>query len=129
MLEFLYSSSLIFKNETPAEVFSCEFCKIFDKTFFIQMLRATSSMASKFILQTNIFSEAATRGVQQKKCSWKLCKFQRKTSVLKCLFNKVAGLGLQLYLKETSTQVLSCEICEIFKNTYVEERLTAASPF
>ena len=26
--------------------------------------------------------------------------------------------GLQRYLKETPTQVLSCEICEIFKNTF-----------
>ena len=28
--------------------------------------------------------------------------------MLESLFNKVAGLGLQLYKKETSTQVLSC---------------------
>ena len=36
--------------------------------------------------------------------------------------------GLQLYYKEIPTQVLSCEYCEIFKNTYFEEHLqTAAS--
>ena len=36
--------------------------------------------------------------------------------------------GLQLYQKQTPTQVLSCEYCEIFKNTYFEEHLqTAAS--
>ena len=34
--------------------------------------------------------------------------------MLESLFNKVAGLGLQLYLKETSTHVFSCEYCEIF---------------
>ena len=33
------------------------------------------------------------------------------------------ALGQQLYLKETPTQVLSREICEIFKNTYFEEHL------
>ena len=44
------------------------------------------------------------------------------------LFNKVAGLGQQLYRKETPTQVFSCEICEVFKNTYFEEDLrTTAS--
>ena len=30
---------------------------------------------------------------------------------------------LQLYQKETATQMLSCEICEILKNTYFEEHL------
>ena len=41
--------------------------------------------------------------------------------------NLQKSLDLQLYLKETSTPVLSCEIFEIFKNTYFEEylRMTA----
>ena len=30
---------------------------------------------------------------------------------------------LQFYPKETSTQVFSCEYCEIFKNIYFEEHL------
>ena len=54
-------------------------------------------------------SEAATRGVL-----WK--KFHRNTPVLETLFNKV-------YWKETPTQVLSYEICEIFKNTSFENHL------
>ena len=38
--------------------------------------------------------------------------------MLESLFNKVAlqFLGLQFYLKENPTQVLSCEYCEILKN-------------
>ena len=36
--------------------------------------------------------------------------------MLGSLFDKVAGL-------ETPTQVFSCEICEIFKNTYSEENI------
>ena len=48
--------------------------------------------------------------------------------MLESLFSKVAGLGLQLYQTETSTQMLSCEISQIFKNTYFEEHLrTSAS--
>ena len=31
--------------------------------------------------------------------------------------------GLQLYQKETPTQLFSGEYCEIFKNTYFEEHL------
>ena len=39
------------------------------------------------------------------------------------------ALNLQVFLKKkTPTQVLSCEICEIFKNTFFEEHLqTTAS--
>ena len=32
-----------------------------------------------------------------------------------------------LHLKETLTQVCSCEYCEFFKNTYFEEHLRAAA--
>ena len=35
--------------------------------------------------------------------------------------------GLQLYLKDTPTQVFSCEYCEIFKKTYFEEYLQTAT--
>ena len=31
--------------------------------------------------------------------------------------------GLQLYYKETPTQVFPCEFCEVFKNAYFEEHL------
>ena len=52
----------------------------------------------------------------RKRCSYKFCKFHRKTPVL------------ESFLKETPTHVFSCEICQIFKNTYFEKRLqTAAS--
>ena len=35
--------------------------------------------------------------------------------------NTCAGVCFKLYLKETPTQVLSSEICEVFMNTYFEE--------
>ena len=40
------------------------------------------------------------------------CKIHRKTSVSESLFNKV------FIKKETLAQVLSCEFCEISKNTF-----------
>ena len=45
------------------------------------------------------------------------------------LFNKVANLeDVELYEKETPTQVFSCKYCEIFKTIYFEVHLrTAAS--
>ena len=45
-------------------------------------------------------------------------------------FSPATLLKRELYSKETPTQVISCEYCEIFKNTYFEENLgTAASSF
>ena len=41
---------------------------------------------------------------------------------------KLQALGLQLYWKETSTEMFSCEYCEISKYNYFQEHLrTAAS--
>ena len=40
-----------------------------------------------------------------------------KRPVFKSAFHKVEGLSLQRYLKETPTQVLSCEYCQIFKSS------------
>ena len=35
------------------------------------------------------------------------------------LFNKVAGLKVRNFIKkETPTQMISCEFCEIFKNAF-----------
>ena len=41
-------------------------------------------------------------------------------------FNKVAGLQVRNFIKQTLTQVFSCEYCEILKNTYFEEHLRMA---
>ena len=47
--------------------------------------------------------------------------------MLQCLFNKVKGLQARNFIKkETPAQVISCEYCEIFKNTYFEENLQTA---
>ena len=48
--------------------------------------------------------------------------------MLEFLFNKVAGFRSVTLMKETPTQVFSCEYYNIFKNTYFEKHLpTAAS--
>ena len=54
-------------------------------------------------------------------------KFTGKKPVLESLFNKVAGLSLQVYQKETPEQVFFCEFCEILKNTYFFEYLRTAA--
>ena len=52
-------------------------------------------------------SEAATRGILQKKFFLKIFQYSQKN--------------------ETPTKVFSCECCEIFKKTYFEEHLRAAA--
>ena len=42
-------------------------------------------------------------------------------------FNKVADLRPPILLKETPTQLLSCEYCEIFKKAYFEEHIPTAA--
>ena len=48
--------------------------------------------------------------------------------MLETFLIKLQAFSLQAFLKETPTQVLSCEVWEILKNTYFEEHLqTTAS--
>ena len=46
--------------------------------------------------------------------------FTGKTLALESLFKKIADLKA---CKETPTQVFSCEYCEVFKKTFLAERL------
>ena len=59
--------------------------------------------------------------VLQNRCSLNICKFHRKTPILEFLcFNKVAGLKAWNFIKKRCfpTEVFSCKICEIFKDTF-----------
>ena len=83
-----------------------------------------------FFFYISIYGSSHWRCAVKKRYSQKFRNFHRKTPVLESLLNKVAGLGLQFYQKETSTQVFSCEVCKIFKSTYFEGHLwTTASEF
>ena len=54
-------------------------------------------------------------------------KFTGKHLCQSLFFNKVPGLGLQLYLKRDSGTGVSCEFCEISKNTFFTEHLWATA--
>ena len=48
----------------------------------------------------------------------KISQISQENTLLESVFNKVTDLkGLQRYQKETATQMFSCEIYEIFKDT------------
>ena len=46
-----------------------------------------------------------------------------KTRVLESLFNKVAGLQVYNFIKETLTRVFSCGYCEIFENVIFKKNI------
>ena len=51
----------------------------------------------------------------QNSSSWKFCNIHRKIPVLEFLFNTVVGLSLQLYQKDTPTQVFSYEYYQFLR--------------
>ena len=88
------------------------------------------------MLRTKVFPRFSehTEAVAVKRCCakkmfLKFHKFHKISPVLGSLFNKVAGLKACNFIKNRlPTQVFSCQICQIFKNTYLEEHLrTTAS--
>ena len=69
-----------------------------------------------------------SQGVLQKTRSQKFCKIRREAPVSESLFKKDAGLQTCNFIKETLAQVFSCEICEIFQNTYFHRPSSVAAP-
>ena len=92
---------------------SCEYCKVFKNGLFYRtppeavVCRYSSKQVFLKVLQTS--QESTCVGVFLKKtCRLKACNF----------------------IKKTPTQVFSCEVCEIFKNTfsYRTPLVTASAP-
>ena len=86
-------------------------------------------------MKKNRKAEVATRGVLCKKVLGNFTEFTEKHLYQSLFFNKVAGLGQQLWLearnfieKETLVQMFFCEFCEISQNTFLYRTpLVAAS--
>ena len=69
------------------------------------LLALNTLLKFHFRSQTNLHRQKQSFADVQNRCSLKFCKFHRKTTVFKTLF-------------ETPTEVFSCEICKNFKNTF-----------
>ena len=79
-------------------------------------------------LEDTDFIEAVVRRCSSKKMFLKILKIQNKVSVLKSLFNKVAGLQAWNFIKKTLTQEFSCEVCKIFENIVFYRTPPVAAP-
>ena len=69
-------------------------------------------------------------GVFQNKCLKNFTIFTEKHLCWSLFLKSCRPEGLQLYQKDTPTQVLSCEYCKIVKNSFLDRTpLMAASGF
>ena len=126
-------------------MFSCEFCEISKNTFFTEPLLATASLHMLISQFTNSFANSPFTTIDiaiirssrlvvfcEKAVLTNFCKTHKnsqiffKIDVLKRFTDSTGKyqckrhflINLQSWrLKESSTQVFSCEICKIFKNT------------
>ena len=67
--------SLFFEKETLAQVFSCEFCEISNKTFFTEHLRMTASVSGKLHIDNLTLEIDSTIGIiSEKRHVRKMCQ-------------------------------------------------------
>ena len=92
---------------------SCEYCKVFKKSFFIQ--NTSRSKCLQVFFKIGVLKRFAN--------------FAGEHLCWRFFLKNLQAEGLQLYLKG-STKVFSCEVCEIFKNTFFCRRppVTASVP-
>ena len=91
---------------------SCEYCKIFKNSFFIEHLR--------LLLLLMYFR----RNIEKPRICFQICNFTKKRLQHKCfLVNIEKFLRTSILKKKTTTQVFSCEFCEIFKKSFFIEHL------
>ena len=91
---------LLFKKETPAEVFSCKFGEIFNNNFFIEHLQTT---ASGFFLVLDITFKNIHSGPEvflEKSILQNFTRFKEKYLNEVLLVNRLAGLGPKFCFKK-----------------------------
>ena len=86
------------------------------------MAASAHNVISKEV-ENRFFRESSHQSCSAKGVTKNFAKFTGKLLCRSLFFNIVAGLVLQLYEKETPTQVFSCEFCKFFKNTFLTEHL------
>ena len=73
-------------------------------------------------------TEVVAQGFSVKKVFLKILQnLQENTCIGVSFLIKLQASSLQLYLKETPTQVFSCEFCEIFNNTFFQRTTPIAA--
>ena len=73
---------------------------------------------TSFEQQKGTRSEAVAQRCSVKKVFLEMSQNSQENTCARVFFNKVAGLGCNFIEKETLAQMLSCEVCVLFKNTY-----------
>ena len=68
-----------------------------DSKYFFSAESGRTGFCSELLWKQELNLRKPLELLCKKWCSWKFCKFHRKTPVSNSLFNRVAGLGLQPY--------------------------------
>ena len=106
---------------TLAQVFSCEFCEISKKTFFTEHHWTT---ASRLVINfSDLVPEAAIKRAVLKKFTIFAVRQLRWSLFL----IKLQAFRSVTLLKRDSNTGVSCEYCEIFRQTYFEDNLPTAA--
>ena len=90
-------------------------------------IQASRVQASRQCVQSPAFLVCPHRMCSLRKTV--LESFAKPAGKLLCrslFFNEVVGLRSSTLLKKTSTQVFSCQFCEFYKNSYLEEHKQTA---
>ena len=73
-------------------------------------------------------NQGSSWNVLWKWCSWKFLKWKNTCAEVFFFLKKTLHNGLlQLYLKKIPSQVISCQFCKIFKNTFFTENLQTSA--
>ena len=81
-----------------------------------------------FFVRLTFMETMSFKMLYKKRCSQNCRKIHRRTPVPKFLFLlKLQAAACNFIKKETLAQVFSCEFCQIFKNTFVTEHLSATA--
>ena len=112
---FSKSQRFLIKLLVRASLQYCIMDNKYKKHFFTGALKNLLKFLKQF--QKKIHAEAAVLRCLQDRCPEKIRKLHKETPVLESLFKKVSRN------KETPAQVLPCEFCEAFKNTFFKEHL------
>ena len=106
---------------TLAQVFSCEFCEISKNTFFTEDHWTT---ASRLVINfSDLVPEAAIKRAVLKKFTIFAVRQLRWSLFL----IKLQAFRSVTFLQRDSNTGVSCEYCEIFRQTYFEDNLPTAA--
>ena len=112
MIQGLQSTKTYYKFNVPVASYANHIENVFPWYNFLSKHTKLWCMSCRRSNYINFVQKQSSRDVLRKRCSENTRQIYRRTSLLKCHFNKVA---LQLYWNHTSAEVVSLNLLHIFR--------------